>query len=178
MFAEELLLSGIISDAMELAASETAEAAELTASDTVLPTDGSEEEAASEEASASPEAVLSEEVSSPAVSSGPETGSSVSAASPVMSPSGISELAEELSEVELFGLLTEGVEEEILELTEDEAEEADVSFLLPHPTIATASAAARAIKSVLFMFLFASVWGSISFLEMNYAMYSSQKLSF
>ena len=37
---EELLLSGIISDAMELAASETAEAAELTASDTVLPEEG------------------------------------------------------------------------------------------------------------------------------------------
>ena len=40
LFAEELLLSGIISDAMELAASETAEAAELTASDTVLPEEG------------------------------------------------------------------------------------------------------------------------------------------
>lgn len=144
---------------MELAASETAEAAELTASDTVLPRDVSEEAEASEEVSASLEALLSEEEELSAVSSGPETGSSVSAASPVISPSGIPELAEELSDEVLSGLLKDGAEEEMLELTEDGAEEVDVSFLLPHPTIATASAAASTIKSVFFMFLFASVLG-------------------
>ena len=149
MPAEELSLPGIMSEAIELAASETAEAAELTASDTVLPKEDSEEAEGSEELSVSPGAVLSED----RVSSGPETVSSVSAASPVISPSGISELALEEATLEL--LLLEGRLEET-ELLEEAAEELEVSFLLPHPTIATAITAARVIKIVFFMDLFAS----------------------
>jgi len=170
----------MISEAMELAASETADAAELTTSETVLPEEDSEETSeTSDDAPDSEPAPLSLEASLPAVSSGPETGSSVSAASPVISPSGISEEVSELSDIaSLEELLCEETEEEMLEPAEEDTEELEVSFLLLQPIIEIARAAVRAIKSVFFMILFASIWEASPFLNLNnYVLCSSQKLS-